>query len=140
MVTGTSHHGWPVAEKAIREPASSTAASSRSQRRGIPVTVPLVRASAGVTLLAAVTSGTATGLPRRPSAPPPRTRRARMSPALATAFNRFQEAQDRAGSNVGPLRLWVMPGLGHHHDLCAQRAGDPVSLRPRIREVGVLLA
>ena len=27
MATGTSYQGWPVAEKAIREPASSTAAS-----------------------------------------------------------------------------------------------------------------
>src|ERR1022692_284516 len=54
--------------------------------------------------------------------------------------HRFQEAQDRSGSNAGPLRLRIMPGPGHHHDLCAQRAGDPVSLRPRLGEVGVLLA
>ncbi len=26
MATGTSYQGWPVAEKAIREPTSSTAA------------------------------------------------------------------------------------------------------------------
>ncbi|MGD0376757.1 MAG: hypothetical protein ABSB01_19495 [Streptosporangiaceae bacterium] len=26
MATGTSYQGWPVADKAIREPASSTAA------------------------------------------------------------------------------------------------------------------
>jgi hypothetical protein len=26
MATGTSYQGWPAAEKAIREPASSTAA------------------------------------------------------------------------------------------------------------------
>jgi hypothetical protein len=37
---------------------------------------------------------------------------ARMSPVLGTALDRFQEAQDSIGGDVGPLRLRVMPGPG----------------------------
>ena len=61
-------------------------------------------------------------------------------PALGTALDRFQEAQDCAGGDAGPLRLRVMPGVGHHDDLRAKGAGDPVALRLWVREVGVLLA
>src|SRR5262252_6549942 len=41
IVAGTSHHGWPVAAKAISAPASRTRPSRRSHRRGAPVTTPL---------------------------------------------------------------------------------------------------
>lgn len=48
-----------------------------------------------------------------------------------------QEPQDRAGSDVGPLRLGIVPGLSHHHDLRAQDLRDPVRLSGGIREVRV---
>src|SRR6185437_14319522 len=117
MVAGTSHHGWPVAEKAIREPASSTPPCSRSQRRGAPLTVPLTGTAAGVTLLAAVVSGSTAGLPPRRSVPVSPDTLGGTGRALATALHRFQEAQDCAGGDAGPLRLRVMPGLGHHDNL-----------------------
>src|ERR1022692_4300930 len=63
-----------------------------------------------------------------------------MRPALGTARHRLQEALDGAGGDVGSLRLRVVPGFGHHDDLCMQGAADPVSLGARVGEVWVLLA
>src|SRR6516165_3838859 len=41
IAAGTSHHGWPVAPKAISAPAKRTRPSRRSHRRGAPATTPL---------------------------------------------------------------------------------------------------
>ena len=45
-----------------------------------------------------------------------------MSPDLGTAVNRFQEAQNCCSCDAGLLRLRVVPGVGHHDDLCTEGA------------------
>lgn len=62
-----------------------------------------------------------------PSRPASSTTRAVVSPALGTAARRLQETQDGAGSDIGPLRLGIVPGLGHHDNLAAQGPRDPLA-------------
>jgi hypothetical protein len=64
----------------------------------------LVRAATGAAV-AALTSGSAASRVRQRPAPVCADTLASMSLALGTAGDRFQEAQDSSGSEVGPLRL-----------------------------------